>query len=315
MSRRILLLASSVLLFAVSHEVSQETTAIAASQEQKKVQRGRVPASVTVVRDIVYAKYGEREVQLDLYLPKEPARKPMPCVVVIHGGGWRSGDKQRFAPIAARLAENGFAAVCIGYRLLPEVSFPAPVEDCKAAVRWVRANATKHDIDPDRIGAIGGSAGAHLAAMLATSHKAADLEGRGGNPGVSSRIQATVAMATPADMTQFAQRSSIGDELAKLISPLTHVDADSASILLIHSNADKTVPFEQSERLQAKYKEAGVRAELVTIDGAPHAFWNSPQWFDDTLANAVKFFNDTLNSAKSQSQRQRQQSGDVDNKR
>src|SRR4029077_5650098 len=128
-----------------------------------------------------------RKVMLDLYLPKEPGSAKIPCIVVIHGGGWGTGDKTRFAAIAARLAEQGFAAACIGYRLLPEVEFPAPVVDCKAAVRWVRANAAQHGIDPDRIGAIGGSAGGHLVAMLGTSASVNELEGEGGNPGVSSR--------------------------------------------------------------------------------------------------------------------------------
>jgi pectinesterase len=256
--------------------------------------RRAVPDSVKVERDIVYARYGEREVKLDLYLPKRPAAGKIPCIVVIHGGGWRSGDKTRFAAQAAYLADNGFAAACIGYRLLPEVNFPAPVVDCKAAVRWVRANAEKYGIDPRRIGATGGSAGGHLAAMLATSHKVTELEGDGGNAGVSSRIQAAVAMATPADLTRNLGRQNLEPTLARLVSPVTHVDKDSAPTLLLHSDADATVPYQQSELLLARLKEAGVKAELVKIPGAPHAFWNGEMWFNDVMQRTTKFFQEHL---------------------
>ena len=113
----------------------------------------------------------------------------------MRGGGWQHGDSKGFAFIAAALAQAGFAAACIQYRTSQEAPFPAAVHDAKAAVRWLRANAGAYRIDPDAIGAIGGSAGAHLAAMLATSDAAADLEGGGGHAGVSSRISAAVARA------------------------------------------------------------------------------------------------------------------------
>lgn len=253
-----------------------------------------VPESVKVERDLVYARYGEREVKLDLYLPKNPASTSIPCIVTIHGGGWRAGNKMTFAPIAIRLAEQGFAAACISYRLLPEVQFPAPVQDCKAAVRWVRANAKKYGLDPDHIGAMGGSAGGHLVAMLGTSHKIAKLEGEGGSAGVSSRVQAVVAMATPADMTRFGNRATVDTATLTLVSPITHVDKDAAPILLLHGEADRLVPMQQSELLLAKYQQAAVPAELVKFPGAPHAFWNQSQWFPDTMQRAVAFFRTRL---------------------
>ena len=260
--------------------------------------RRAVPDSVKVERDIVYAKYGDREVKLDLYLPKKPTSEKIPCIVVVHGGGWRSGDKQRFGHIASHLADQGFAAACIGYRLLPEVEFPAPIVDCKAAVRWVRANAAQHGLDPDRIGAIGGSAGGHLVAMLATSHSESKLEGDGGNSGVSSRVQAVVAMATPADMTRSAARHNLDKDVAALISPVTHVSKESAPILLLHGTRDNTVPMLQSELLLEKYKQAGVPASLVKIQDANHAFWNGEQWFGDTMKQAVDFFRTELATKK-----------------
>ena len=263
-------------------------------KQQRKPAKYAVSDNVQVKRDLVYARVGDRELKLDLYLPKKPITEPMPCIVVIHGGGWRSGDKNRFASKAAYFADHGFAAACIGYRLLPSVKFPAPIEDCRAAVRWVRANATEYGIDPDRMGAFGGSAGAHLTAMLATSHDVAELEGKGGNEGVSTRISTAVALATPADMHRYVQRSGASEELASLISPITHVDAESAPILLLHSKTDPTVPHKMSVDLQAKYKEAGVEAQLVSVEDAPHAFWNMEQWFGDTMKRSVEFFKQHL---------------------
>jgi acetyl esterase/lipase len=256
--------------------------------------RRAVPESVKVERDIVYAQYGERKVLLDLYLPKKPASEKIPCIVVIHGGGWRSGDKTRFAPIAAHLAEQGFAAACIGYRLLPEVQFPGPILDCKAAVRWVRANAARQGIDPNRIGAIGGSAGGHLVAMLGTSASVKELEGDGGNPGISSRVQAVVAMATPAEMSRAAERAGIDRQMIALISPVTHVTKDSTPLLLLHGTGDTLVPMAQSELLLKKYQEAGAKAELVRIQDGIHAFWNNEQWFADTMKRSVAFFREQL---------------------
>ena len=285
------LLASSLIPADVNAQATKKGKGTA--NPEGRAIRKPVPESVKVERDIVYATYGERKVMLDLYLPKQPGASKIPCIVVIHGGGWRSGDKTRFAAIAGNLAEQGFAAACIGYRLLPEVEFPAPVVDCKAAVRWVRANAAQHGIDPDRIGAIGGSAGGHLVAMLGTSDSVKELEGDGGNPGVSSRVQAVVAMATPADMTNFAERTKIDKALAALISPVTHVSKDSAPILLMHGTKDGTVPMAQSELLLEKYQKAGAPAELIKVDGAPHAFWNG-EWFDDTMKRSVEFFRKQL---------------------
>ena len=261
--------------------------------EGRALQRA-LPESVKVERDIVYATYGDREVMLDLYLPKEPTSEKLPCIVVIHGGGWRNGDKTKFAAQAAYLADQGFAAACIGYRLLPEVTFPAPIVDCKAAVRWVRANAAKYGIDPDRIGATGGSAGGHLTAMLASSHKVAELEGDGGNAGVSSRIQAAVAMAAPGDMSAYATRTGARPELAALISPMTHIDADSAPMLMLHSTDDRTVPIAQSEGMLSKYKELGLPTDLIQIENGGHAFWNSPQWFGEAMEKATAFFKEHL---------------------
>ena len=267
-----------------------------------------LPANVEAVRDIVYAAYGARQLRLDLYLPK-PRPAKLAGVIAIRGGGWKMGDKNGFAKISAHLAAHGFAVACIEYRVIPEVKPPDPVHDSKAAVRWMRAEGGAYGIRPDTIGAIGGSAGGQMAALLATSYKVAALEGSGGHAGVSSRVQAVVAMAPVADFLSIDSQSKRGDQvvqsvfggnrdLAKQLSPVTHLDRDSAPILLIHSKADSTVPYAQSEEMLEHCRKTGVSAELVTIEGAPHAFWNGEKWFGDVIDKSAEFFHAMLDAGR-----------------
>ena len=262
--------------------------------------RFSLPDNVEVKRDIVYAEYGAKQLRLDLYFPKSRPAGPIPGIVVIRGGGWRAGDKNAFAPIAAGLAARGFAAACIEYRVLPEFTIMDAVNDSKAAVRWMRAEGKPYGIRTDAIGAIGGSAGGHLVALLATSSKAAALEGSGGHDGVSSRLQAVVAMAPVVDFEAMPQ--AIGGvfagnaDLAKQLAPVTYLDKGAPPFLLIHSNADKTVPIAQSAQMLERCKKLGIPAELVTIDGAPHAFWNLPQWAAETIDRSARFFHSKMGS-------------------
>ncbi len=241
--------------------------------------------NIQVIPDIVYATYGTRQLKLDVYRPS--SSKPMPGILVIRGGGWMRGDKQGFAGIARNLAAKGFITACIEYRVLPEVQFPDPIYDTKAAVRWMRAEGKNYGINTDAIGAIGGSAGGHLVALLGTSYKAANLEGDGGHPGVSSRVQAVVAMA-PVTNFATAAKSQSGAvnvvramfqnnlELANSFSPVTYLSKDSAPILFIHGDADETVPIAQSEEMLQQCRKLGVRSSLIDLKGVPHGFWNQP---------------------------------------
>jgi acetyl esterase/lipase len=264
---------------------------------------------------LVYARYGDRTMHLDLYRPAKVSREPIPGVIVIRGGGFQQGDSKGFGFIAEYLAHAGLAAACIQYRTSGEARFPAAVQDAKAAVRWMRANAAEYRIDPDALGAIGGSAGAYLAAMLATSDGASDLEGDGGNAGVSSRVGAVVAMATPADfvdMSPYSKRavplieSFIGAPLDRLVdarrraSPVTYVTRNAAPILLIHSDVDPDLPYEQARLLQRRYVEAGATAQLVTVQGAPHDPWNYARWFPDLMDRAAAFLKHALVTPKTQ---------------
>lgn len=258
-----------------------------------------IPSSVRVVRDIPYAKYDARELTLDLYLPPEADRqRPIPGVIVVRGGGWRSGDKDALAFIAGQLANEGFVAASIEYRTSSEAKFPAAVNDVKAAVRWMRAHATTYRIDPDAIGALGGSAGGHLVAMLATSGGVSELEGSGGNGTTSSRVQAVVAMACVCNLALAGDgaRAFIGDPPAgraaavTLGSPVTHVNSESAPLLLLHSRTDPVVPFAQSVEIDSLYRRAGAVSVLKEIDAPQaHAFWNDAQYFPETMNEAVAF--------------------------
>lgn len=285
-----------------------------AQQAKEGKQKGpnppfHLPDSVELQKDIVYARYGSREVHLDLYLPKSRSGA-IPAVVYIHGGGWRNGSRSAFARQAAHMATKGVAGACIEYRLSGEAKWPAAIHDSKAAVRWVRANAAKYGLDPNRIGAAGGSAGGHLAALLGTTGGRKDLEGDGGNAGVSSRVIAVAAFNPAVDLVSFAKlrsenaNSSVeaflgskyeaNPKLWELATPLTHVSKESAAFLFLHGDADTTVPHKQSADMLAKLKAVGVSAEIMTAPGASHGYFNSPPWYQPTLEKMEQFFLRTL---------------------
>jgi acetyl esterase/lipase len=261
-----------------------------------------LPSGVDVLRDLNYARYDERELRLDLYTPASGQTAPF-VVVVVRGGGWRSGDKEGFGPMAAALAARGIPAVCIEYRASGEASFPAAVQDVKAAVRWLRANGATYELSTERIGAIGGSAGGHLVSLAGVTTGEPSLEGRGASPRQSSRLQAVVALAPATDLTRGAEpapddartifvgalRSSDPD-LWAFASPTTHVDGSSAPLLLIHSEDDGVSPVNQSLLLAERYSVEGAPVELVLFPGAPHAFWDYEEWFGDSMDRAAAFF-------------------------
>jgi acetyl esterase/lipase len=267
-----------------------------------------VPTTVRVVRDIVYAEYGDRRLKLDVYLPPAAAQRgASPGVVVVRGGGWRAGDKEAFGFIAGQLAKEGFVAASIEYRTSAEAKFPAAVHDVKAAVRWMRANAATYGVNPSAIGAIGGSAGAHLVALLATSGGVKDLEGPGGNSATSSQVQAVVAMACVCnlELRDGAVAGFIGAPLdahadaIKAASPITYVSSRSAPLLLLHSQTDPVVPFAQSVEIEGLYRRANAPVVLRAIEAPDsHAFWNETRYFPETIGQAAEFFRRHLAKAK-----------------
>ena len=246
--------------------------------------------NVDVQRDLVYKQVNGHTLQLDIYSPKSITH-PLPVVLWIHGHHWARGSKDQRPPV--NLIAQGYMVVSLDYRLSGEAPFPAAIEDCKAAVRWLRANAVTYHIDPDHIGAWGHSAGAHLAALLGTSGGVAELEGAGDNSSFSSRVQAVCDMSGPSDLLQFYEtvsssndgsgrraKSSIEQFLggpveqnrAKAIaaSPVSYVSRDDAAFLIIHGENDMSIPVSQSEVFSDKLKAAGVDVTLEVAKGRGH---------------------------------------------
>jgi len=259
---------------------------------------------LSVQHDVEYGTAGGQKLLLDLYIPAEPASKPRAALVLIHGGGWTSGSKEGLSGMATFLARWGFVAASIDYRLLQgnQNRWPAQLDDAQTAVRWLRANAGKYNIDPDRIGAFGHSAGGQMASLLGmedTHNQAAPLAK------YSSRVQAVVDVAGPADF--LTDHDPEGDaELANLFgsdyrknpapwrdaSPVDHVAKSDAPFLIIQGTKDNAVPPSQSQELYDKLHAAGVPVTLVKLD-AGHMF-TPPDARRQLALETLKFFNQYL---------------------
>ena len=244
---------------------------------------------VIIERDVQYGDADGRPLKLDIIRPKKPAEGPRPAIVYIHGGGWREKDKSRGIHRLVPYAESGqYVCATIDYRLTGEKIWPAQIHDCKAAVRWLRANARKYNIDPARVGVWGASAGGHLVAMLGTSGGKADLEGRGGSPAQSSRVTCVVDFCGPTDLPAALTSAAcpalvkgcieglIGGtldqkaEVARAASPITHVSKDAPPFLIVHGTKDPLVPLDQSESLHKALVQAGVDSTLIKMIGVGH---------------------------------------------
>lgn len=265
-----------------------------AAEEAAPVQELTVLDGVSVVRNIPYAKAGGKQLLMDLYLPKTK-EAPVPVLLWVFGGGWISGNRVDGCP-ALGFVPYGYAVASIDYRLLPDHIYPAQIEDCKAAVRWLRANAKTYRLDADHIGAVGPSAGGHLVALLGTTSDVKALEGTGGNPQYSSRVQAVVDYFGPTDFMQTdpSGKTSVSDagrklteqlvggpfaehmDVVRLTNPINFITQDDAPFFIIHGDQDTVVPLAQSELLHAKLQEAGVESTLFIAKGEKHGI-QSPE--------------------------------------
>jgi arylsulfatase A len=298
-SRRYSMVATIVLAITLLGNEPLSTQASQLSSDPPRVRYHPSP-NVRVVPDIVFARYGKRALRLDLYLPIG-SKEAVPGVIVIRGGGWMVNDRKESAHVASALAERGVAAASIEYRKADEAAFPGAVQDVKAAIRWMRATAKLYGILPDVIGTLGGSSGGHMALLAGVSNDH-DLEGKGGNNNISSRVQAVVAMAAPTDLlrlqvgggsvvARFLRASPAQNpKLWARASPINYVNAGGPAVLLMHGTADENVLPEQSSRFAELYRRAGGQVELVLIQKAPHPFWNYTPWFEDTMNRAAAFF-------------------------
>lgn len=245
---------------------------------------------VSIYYAMEFARVGDESLELDLFVPS--GEGPFPVIVSIHGGSWTSGTRDQ--GLAVIQVERGYAVANIDYRLAPKSIWPAQVEDAKAAVRWLRANARRFDLDPWRIGVIGLSAGGHIGAVLGTSSGVAALEGiELGNPDQSSRVQAVVDYFGPSDLTKIKQQAlpcipgdpndpneppsqllgctlPLCPETAATANPITYVTPDDPPFLLLHGTGDCLVPWQQSQILHDALSKAGVSSKLVLIPFASH---------------------------------------------
>ena len=246
-----------------------------------------LPANVRYEADVAFLPTNRAELA-DLYFPMPiPKGQRLPAVLIIHGGGFNDGDKARPREIsfATNLVANGYVVMSINYKLRKrqgEVTWPQPMLDAKAAVRWLRKNADALGIDPERIGAMGGSAGGNLSAMLALTGPKDGFDEKEPYGEFSSRVSCgvdfygAVKLLDYHDMKMFAQTREEAPELYEKASPVNYASAGDAPMLIVHGTKDETVPLSQSEALAAALKQAGVEHELVVVPDAPHTFDLTP---------------------------------------
>ena len=264
------------------------------AQRRSSAEAPKVPEGVTVHRDVAYVTNGHERQKLDLYVPD--TGENLPLIIWVHGGAWRGGDKTHY--VRMEYLTTGYAGASINYRLSQHAIFPAQIEDVKAAVRWLRANAETYRLDPNRFAAWGSSAGGHLVAMLGTTGDVAEFE-VGEHLTVSSRVQAVVDYFGPTDFLQMDAQSLpdglvhdapdspesqlVGgpiqehkDRVARA-NPITYVSKDDSPFLIIHGDQDKLVPYQQSVLLKDALEAAGVPVTFYQVEGGGHGWFRDPK--------------------------------------
>jgi acetyl esterase/lipase len=278
-----------VTLVAVAQDARQAARPDAAASKTAGQNAGpRVPPGLVYDKDVTYGKGADQDLHLDLARP-EKADGPLPCVVFIHGGAWAAGNKSAHTEQVFDLARRGYVAATLQYRFCPKYLFPAQVEDVKCAIRYLRAHSKQYGIDPRRFGAVGFSAGAHLAMMLGTMGKDDGLEGDGGWPDQPSQVQAVVSFVGPTDLTA-TNLSPVSKSLLKHFmggtldekpaehqkaSPLTYVSPGDAAMLLFLGTKDPLIPHDQGYKMTDALTAAGVPGRLELLFGAGHG-WGPP---------------------------------------
>jgi len=292
-------------------------TTMSAWQKMLKQYPQAVPAvaapspSVREWPNLVYTAHGNRHLALDLFVPTDTSKGPFPVVLIIHGGGWRSGNRAMEIPMARTLAKNGYAAAAVEYRLSKESQYPAGVYDLKAAVRWMRAHAEEFGVDPKRIAVMGASAGGTLAALLGTTGDHELFEGGGTHSGVSSAVQAIVDIDGVVDFADSSESGKDTDpakpsagkywfgsafrdrpDLWKQASALNWVSAQTPPTIFINSSLDRFHAGRDS--MVARLNSLGIYSEVHPIPGTPHPFWLMQPWFDETVGYVVGFLDKVL---------------------
>lgn len=270
--------------------------------------------AANVERDVVFGQAGEVVLKLDIFSPTNEGQA-FPVVMYVHGGGWKMGSKSMLSMIQgpAELLRRGFAVVAINYRLGPDHKFPAMLEDAKCAVRFLRSHAKEFNLDPDHIGAMGDSAGGHLAALLGLTDSRAGFDGTGGWSNVPSRVQAVVDFYGPTDFSAHTKpagkferlllRDGFGatgpdDPILQRASPITYVSTNAPPFLILHGDHDSLVSIQQSQELHAKLKAAGTSSTFVVITNFSHGFTplglKASPTFEELAKLVADFFDQNL---------------------
>ena len=240
-----------------------------------------------VETNVVYGTVGDTKLLLDVYQPDGGTGK-RPGIVLVHGGGWVAGDKAFYTPMGKRLAAKGYDVFSINYRLAPTFHYPAQIDDTQRAVRWIRAHAGDYSLDPDRLGALGDSAGGYLVEILGTrdtrDNSDRDLAG------YSSRVQCVIDLYGPSDFTLPPTTAGISSQALQILamyfgktpdqapdlyregSPIIYVDKQSSPFLILHGTTDPLVPADQSQRLNDALTKAGVETSLILLYKKGHGF-------------------------------------------
>jgi acetyl esterase/lipase len=282
----------SAVLVAQGIAQTEDTTLI------NDVKTAAAEPEIELKHDIVYGKGGDQDLLLDLAMPKGLTH-PTPAIVWIHGGAWRGGNRKEFERLISESARRGYVAISIDYRLVPKHIFPAQIEDSKCAVRWLRANAATFHVDPDRIGVVGSSAGAHLAMLLGAMDSSDGLEGNGGSPEASSRVQVVVSYAGPTNLTSAfpdASKNLVADFVggpppdssttARAASPITYVSAKDPPMLLVQGTRDPLVPHDQAVQMVEALTKAGVPGRVELLIGQGHGW---PKEHDRVIRATFEF--------------------------
>jgi pectinesterase len=272
-----------------------------------------VPESVHENRNIAYVRYGKRILQLDLYLPKHKMNNDHPAIVWVHGGGWRSGYRTNFTPFAIAMAERGYVAATISYRLSPEAQYPAAIYDVKAAIRWLRSNAKKYDIDPNKIAVGGGSAGGQIASLTGVTSGMEKFDPQAKRSQVSSDVQAIINIDGLSDFTseaarfyeddphknpsaagawfggRYAEKTALWHEA----SPIFYVDKNTPPILFLISS-QRRFSLGHKEMIE-KMKLFNIPCQVTRLPNTPHSFWLFDPWLQPSADIVTQFLDQQLN--------------------
>jgi acetyl esterase/lipase len=258
-----------------------------------------MPAGVLNKKGIVYRALDSRQLKIDVFYPDQNSDQCYPGVLLIHGGGWRTGDKSLQWPMAQQLAANGYVTATVEYRLSLEASYPAAVHDLKVAIRWMKAHAGDFNLDTSRIAAYGTSAGGQLAALVGTTNGLDKFEGEGDYKAYSSNVQAIIdvdgvlAFKHPESEEGTMAAQWLGGSYEEVpenwieASALTHVGKHTPPVLFISSSYPR---FHAGKDDMIKIlEENGIYYEAYVIPGSPHAFWLLDPWFEPTLNYTLDF--------------------------